>query len=123
MTDAEREIARSEHLGAGNGDEPALQRAEHRAVPGGHPAGEDHHAVAAVEPGAQEVRPASAVACHLPEAPAVDDPLSVDEGQRRTAVAPRERLDHVTREVEPRRDLPPMGVGTRVRDCGGLAAA
>ena len=108
VADAVREVAGAQHVRARDGDQPALERAEHRAVPGGHLAEHDEHAVAAIEAGAEQVRPARGVLRDVGERPPVDDPLAVDVGDALAErVAGAERLDDVAREVEPRRDVPP----------------
>ena len=84
-----------------------IQRAEHRAVPRGHLPQHDEHAVAPIEPGAEQVCPARGVLRDVGERSPVDDPLAVDV---RDALAERvartERLDDVAGEVEPRGNVP-----------------
>ncbi len=123
VADAEGEVPRSQHVRAGDGDQPALERAEHRSVPGRHLPREHEDAVAPVETGAEEVRPAGGVAGELRKGPAVDDPFAVDERQGRAALTARELLDDVPREVEARGNLPPVRIRAGVWDGCGLASA
>ena len=82
VVDAEREVPRAQHVRARNRDEPALERAEHRAVPVGHLPEHDEHALPPIEPRAQEMRPAGGVPGHVRERAPVDDALAVDERER-----------------------------------------
>ena len=128
MTDPEREVARAEHVGAGNRDETALERAEHGAVPGGALAEHHEHAIAAIEARPQQVRPARGVTGDLGEAPAIDDALGVDEGERRPRRVVGERVDDVAREVEatgnlPRRARTTRRAARRSAACGAGASA
>ena len=116
VVDAEREIPRPEHVRARNRDEAALQRAEHRRLPGRHLADREHDAVAAVESRAHEMRPARRVAGNLVERPPVDDALAVDERQRGLERVRGERLHDVAREVEACGHVPPGRVWPGLRD-------
>ena len=109
MLDAEREVARPEHVGARDGDHAALERAEHRQVPGRDPPDRKCDAVAAVEARAHKMRPACRVTGDLTERPPIDDALAVDEGQRRLEQVLAVLLDDVPREVEVLGDVP-LGV-------------
>ena len=66
----------------------------------------------------QEMRPAGGVPGHVRERAPVDDALAVDERERGAERVGRERIDHVAREVEARRDVPPRGVRPRMPDLG-----
>ena len=116
VADAEREIPCAEELGARNRDQPALDRAEHRGLPGRDVPDREHDTIAPVEPRAHEMRPARRVARDLVERASIDDPLAVDEGHRGLERVGRDRLDHVAREVEAGRDVPPGRVRPGLRD-------
>ena len=116
VADAEREIPCAEDLGARNRDQPALDRAEHRGLPRRDVPDREHDTIAPVEPRAHEMRPARRVARDLVERASIDDPLAVDEGHRGLERVGRDRLDHVAREVEAGRDVPPGRVRPGLRD-------
>ena len=116
VPNAEREIARAQDVRARNGDKAALDRAEHRGLPGRDLPDREHDAIASVEPRAHEMRPARRVARDLVERASIDDPLAVDEGHRGLQRVGRDRLDHVAREVEAGRDVPPGRVRPGFRD-------
>ena len=102
--------------GARNRDQAALDRAEHRGLPRRDVPDREHDTIAPVEPRAHEMRPARRVARDLVERASIDDPLAVDEGHRGLERVGRDRLDHVAREVEAGRDVPPGRVRPGLRD-------
>ncbi len=112
----ERQIARAQDVRTRNGDQTALDRAEHRGLPGGHIPDREHDALASFEPRAHEMRPARRVARDLVERASIDDPLAIDERHRGLQRVGRDRLDHVAREVEAGGDVPPRRVRPGLRN-------
>jgi hypothetical protein len=124
VADPVRQVARAQHVGARHRDEPTLEGAQHRAVPGGHLAEDDENTVAAIEARPEQVRPACGVLRDVRERPAVDDPLGVDVGDALPeGVGGAERLDDVPGEVEAGRDVPPRWERAGAGDVGLASSA